>query len=177
MTSFVERDLQITFNNVKSAQKIDGPSHMLGHCMKAVDFVVELPNCYLYVEFKDPQDPESTDERRQEFVSRFLSGQLDRDFVYKYRDSFLYEWASGKADKPIRYFVLIALDSLDSAALLRRTDALKRQLPLDGPKSNSWTRPIVEGCEVFNIDKWNSHFSDYPIIRLSSHTTPAGGTP
>lgn len=177
MTSFIERDLQITFNNVRSARKFDGPNHGLSHCMKAVDFIVELPDCYLYIEFKDPQDPEATDDRRQEFDDTFRSGKLDPNLKYKYRDSFLYEWASGRADKPIHYFVLVALDSLDSAALLRRTDALKRQLPRRGPRSRSWIRPIVEHCEVFNIATWNNHLSDYPIIRLSSHTTPGGGIP
>ena len=177
MTSFVEHDLQITFKNVRSARKFDGSNHGLSHCMKAVDFIIELPDRYLYIEFKDPQHPESTDDRRQEFVEKFLSGKLDRNLKYKYRDSFLYEWASGRADKPIRYFVLVALDSLDSAALLRRTDALKRQMPLRGPNSSSWIRPIVEDCEVFNIDKWNSYFADYPIARLSSNSKPASGIP
>ncbi len=164
MISFTECDLQITFNNVENARKFDDDSHRLS-CMKAVDFVVELPECYLYIEFKDPQNPRTKDSDLKKFVERFQSGKLEENLKYKYRDSFLYEWASGKADKPIHYYVLVALDSLDSGALLIRTDALKRKLPLLGPNSTPWIRPIVEDCKVFNIDKWNNRFSDYPIIR------------
>ena len=37
---------------------------------------------------------------------------IDEDLKYKYRDSFLYEWAAGRVDKPVDYLILIALDSL-----------------------------------------------------------------
>ena len=36
MSTFTEDDLQITFPNVVSARKFDGPDHGLSHCMMAV---------------------------------------------------------------------------------------------------------------------------------------------
>ena len=69
--------------------------------MKAVDFIVELLDCYLFIEVKDPQAPQTPKPSRNEFLRRLKSGELDQDFKYKYRDSFLYEWASGRTNKPI----------------------------------------------------------------------------
>lgn len=85
--------------------------------MKAVDFIVELKDRSFFIEFKDPQNPDSKSGNEREFVEKFLSGNIDEDFKYKYRDSFLYEWASGKAEKPIYYYVLIAMDTLTEAEL------------------------------------------------------------
>ena len=92
-------------------------SHGLSHCMKAVDFVVELVDRYLFIEIKDPQAPQVPNQRLETFVHEFQSGQIDEDFKYKYRDSFLYEWASGRANKPIHYLVLVGLDRLTNAVL------------------------------------------------------------
>ena len=145
MTSFIEDDLQITFNNVREARKFDDASHGLNNCMKAVDFIVELDDRYLFIEFKDPQNPRARKKDQQKFIQQFQTGQIDEDLKYKYRDSFLYEWAAGRVNKPIYYFVLVALDSLDTAYLSRRTDELRGKLPMVVPNLVPWTRPIVEG--------------------------------
>ena len=132
---FTEGDLQIIINNAINARKFDDPSHGLSHCMKAVDFIIELSDQYLFIEFKDPQHPRSTPEAGQVFFDRFDSGILDEELKYKYRDSFLYEWAAERANKPIHYAVLIAHDNLSSGLLQRRTDELKRKLPTNGATS------------------------------------------
>ncbi len=57
---FAEEDLEIEIWRVVDARKFDDPpSHGLSHCMKAVDFIVERPDSYLFIEFKDPQDPKA----------------------------------------------------------------------------------------------------------------------
>lgn len=169
MSTFTEDDLQITFTNIVSVRKFDdGRSHRLSHCMKAVDFIVELPDRYLYIEFKDPQNPAGPDPQGGAYFKQFNSGQLDKSLRYKYRDSFLYEWAAGRADKPVYYLVLVALDTLTSPLLTQRQKALEQKLPLRGPQGQSWARPIVNGCAVFNMKSWNKKFPEYPISRRSS---------
>ena len=140
--------------------------------MKAVDFIVEFDDRYLFIEFKDPQNPKAPEEGGREFIEELRSSGLDSDLMYKYRDSFLYEWASGRAEKPIYYLVLVAWDGLSPADLTTRTDALRRLLPLDGPALGSWSRPIVADCFVFNVGSWNRNFPRYPLIRLSSGSQP-----
>ena len=101
---------------------------------------------------------------RLEFINKLKSGEIGENLKYKYRDSFLYEWASGRVNtKPIFYYVLIAIKNLSAADLLIRTDELKRKLPLHGPASGEWQYPIVNGCAVFNIDSWNKKFPTYAV--------------
>ena len=57
MTVFVEDNLQITVNGAVAVWKFDVPGHGLSHCMKAVDFIIELPDRYQFVEFKNPEAP------------------------------------------------------------------------------------------------------------------------
>lgn len=154
MTVFTEGNLEITFNNVTCAKRFE--DHGLT-CLKAVDFLVELSDRYLFIEFKEPHKPE-------QYAERFKKNQLDQMLKYQYRDSFLYEWAAGRVKKDTYYYVLIALDNLKTADWQRRTDALKKALPVGVP--HQWEKPIVSDCRVFNIDKWNKHFLDYQVRRL-----------
>ncbi len=90
MTAFTEGDLHIVFDDVVRARKFDEPSiHGLSNCMKAVDFVVELRECYLFIEFKDPQKPGVLAKDQQKFYESLESGKLDENLKVKYRDSFL----------------------------------------------------------------------------------------
>ena len=166
MTVLTEGNLQIAVNNAVNARKFDDQTHGMSHCMKAVDFVFELADRYLFIEFKDPQHPQASGSNRDEFVCQFRAGELDQDLKYKYRDTFLYEWASGRVNKPVYYYVLIASDRLTDADLTFRTEQLERQLPMRVPTSMQWPRPIANGCGVFNIDSWNKVLSQYPVNRL-----------
>ena len=167
MKVLTECDLQITITDAVCARKFDDASHRLSHCMKAVDFIVELPDRYLFIEFKDPQNPNASKENRKDFIERFKTGCMDNDLTRKYRDSFLYEWASGRADKPVDYLVLVALDTLPTPLLRHRRRELERKLPMNGPGGHPWPRPIASSCAVFNIEMWNKQFPGYPIERRS----------
>ncbi len=168
MTVLIEGDLKVTLPAGTKARKFDDGTHGLSHCMKAVDFIVELDDRLLFVEFKDPDDPAVINvQNPAEFVKRFLSGNLDSDLQYKYRDSYLYELASGRAKKPIYYFVLIGSVALTAAELLARTETLTRQIPVHGAKGKPWIRPFVAGCAVMNLLAWNKALPMYPASRLS----------
>ncbi len=162
-----EGDLQITIKDDLPVRKFDGDCHGLSHCMKAVDFIVELPDRYLFIEFKDPQDPKAPTEAEDTYLERFSAGQLDKNLIYKFRDSFLYEWASGRANKPIDYLVLVALDVLPTPLLRHRRRDLERKLPVNGPGGQPWPRPIASSCAVFDIETWNRLLPEYPIERCS----------
>lgn len=166
--TFTAGDLRIDFGGAIGGRRFDGPDHRLSHCMKAVDLIIKLPDCCLFVELKDPRHPRATPRSRTEFARRLRSGQLDEDLKRKYRDSLLYEWASGGADKPIDYLVLVALDTLDDAQLLIRTEALVRNLPQRGPDGRPWRREVVRTCAVLNVESWNRRFPGYPVSRVSA---------
>ncbi len=80
---FAEGDLEMDIPDVVRGGKFDGGRHGLNRCMKAVDFVVELADRYLFIEFKDPQHPHATPESRDQFIRRLDAGQLDEDLKYQ----------------------------------------------------------------------------------------------
>lgn len=169
MTTLIEADLEITLPEGAHGRKLDDPAtHGLSHCMKAVDFVVELADKIYFVEMKDPDNPAATPDRRAAFIQKLSSGTLDADLKQKFRDSFLFEWASNRADKPIVYVVLLGMSSLSPTDLLMRTESLKKQLPLNGPAGKDWPRPFVAGCAVMNIAAWNQRLGSMPVRRLSA---------
>ena len=169
MTVLFDDALQIALPAGAVGRKFDDATmHGLSHCMKAVDFIVELDDRWLFIEFKDPDHPEAKAKDRQRFIRQFLGGQLDGDLKTKFRDSFLYEWASGRADKPVYYFVLIGAADLSDADLLARGDALASQLPVLGPRDTPWLRPFVAGCAVMNLAAWNAALPQFPASRISA---------
>jgi hypothetical protein len=94
MTVLAEDDLQITLPAGVVGRKFDDEvSHGLSHCMKAVDFIVELDDRTYFVEFKDPENPNATPKDSAAFLKKFMSGAIDSDLKTKYRDSWLYEHA------------------------------------------------------------------------------------
>lgn len=167
-TKLIEGDLEISFPGAKNARNFDGQQHGLSHCMKAVDFVVEFPDRYLFVELKDPETPVALPDRSAKWIEDFRSGELDDDLVRKFRDSFIYEWAAGRADKPVFYYVLVAVSDQHSGLLGPKTADLRRRLPASLPPSRVWKKPIAHDCQVFNLQTWNMNLSNYPVRRLSS---------
>jgi hypothetical protein len=165
MTTLREGNLELKLPAGIKGRKFDDEHHGLSNCMKAVDFIVELPDRLFFIEFKDPDVPGAAAERRAAFIKKFQAGELDENLKYKYRDTFLYEWASGNVDKPVYYWILVAINTLTPAELLTRTEELQRKLPVKGPTSGVWKRQIVAGCSVFNIETWNKNLKDYPVLR------------
>jgi len=117
-----EGDIQITPKRGIQIRKFDdAASHGLTHCMKSVDFIMERRDKILFIEIKDPDNPQAGAANRDRFIGEFASGSIDADLVYKCRDSFLYEWASGGVQKPVHYYVLIAVEA-EQRAFARRPD-------------------------------------------------------
>ena len=171
MATLTEGDLRIDITDKAHVRRFDDEAtHPLSHCMKAVDFIIEWEDRYWFVELKDPQNPNAREEARSQFADKLRRAQLDTDFVYKYRDTLLYEWAAGRTQKPITYMVLISLDTLDPPLLLTRQDDLRRKLPAADQGAPEWRYPIATDCLVFNIDAWNHHLGDKAAIRREVRT-------
>ena len=163
-----ERDLEITINNATDARKFDEPGSPKPGQMKAVDFIVEYPDRYVFIEFKDPQHPDSNLTSYEELSAYYQSENIDQELVYKYRDSLLYEWAAGRAERDVYYLVLIAIEHLTTADLDKKKRDLDRKLPVG--IASSWEKSIVSGCGVFNLASWNEQFPNLRVRRLSSQT-------
>ena len=167
MTALVEGDLRLELPDAINGRQFDDPRHHgLSHCMSAVDWIVDLEDETYFVEVKDPDAPTArVHGQRDEFVRDLSSGKLSKKLVKKFRDTFLYEWACKRVDKPVRYVVIVALSELDPALLETRTDELNRRLPSGTP--GSWARPLAKGCIVVNLETWNQTFPQLRLSRIS----------
>lgn len=172
MTTCVEGDLEISFPTAWNVRRFDGPSHGFS-VMKAVDFIAESSDKIVFLEVKDPGRPSISESERMKLAEVYKSEQIDFDLKYKFRDSFLYEWACGRVRKPIHYWVLIALESLSRTQLGRRADALRPKLPVAAASPKDWNRNIAKDCTVFNMETWNSNASGCQVVRISTRNQPA----
>ena len=169
MPIITENDIQINFPDNLIVRRFDDDStHCLSHCMKAVDYIIEMADRIVFLEIKDPDNPNATNERRIIFFEELNSGKIDNFLKIKFRDSFLYEWACGHTTKPIHFWFLIGAEMLDSGQLVRRTESLKKQLPILGPGGRPWKNAFVADCEVMNLAAWNKQLLNFPAIRISA---------
>ena len=132
MSSLTEGELEFLFEGAVSARKFDGHDHGLTHCMKAVDFIIEFTDKYLFIEVKYPQSSGTTDDRRRQWIKELKSEKFVHNLKYKYRDLFLYEWGAGRGDKPIVYVVLIALDTLEPALMSSIQEWMQEWMQAEG---------------------------------------------
>jgi hypothetical protein len=160
-----EAELVFEFTGALQATVFDDKEkHGLSHCMKSVDFVVEYPDYYLYVEVKDPDNSQALAERRATFGTKLSSGALMSDVVRKYRDTWLYRWAEQRDAKPVRYVLLLQFSTLTPVMLLTLTDRLRQALPVVGPQT--WTRSFVAHAAVLDMNQWNAIGSHGTVRRV-----------
>ena len=109
----------------------------------------------LTLEVKAPEHPRDPAEQRESFLREFLAEEQDVALVRKFLDSRLYEWACGEVDKPVHYWVIVAIDDLGPPELANRADVLRRKLPVVESLPDRGKRGTVEDCRIFNIRTWN----------------------
>ncbi len=166
MTTLRENGLEIHLPAEAIGRRFDGDDHGLSHCMKAVDFIVEMPDLIYYIEIKDP-DRTANEQRRKQFSDELSSGKIDEELKTKFRDTWIYEWAERRITrKPVYYLVLIAFEKLTASELSARKSGVDRKLPVLGPSKQNWQRPFVRGCAVFNIAAWNRKFANMQVRRI-----------
>ena len=147
------------------AQRFDGSSHQMSHCMKAVDFLIDTPTARILLEIKDP-DAAMAPETSTEYAEKLVLGQLDTDLYYKYRDSWLYLYAMGRRKRvPHYYFVLLGLTTFTTESLAQRSTALQRKVSLEGP-NGPWRNRFVDQLFVFNLESWNRSFPQLEAQRI-----------
>ncbi len=167
MKEFCEKDIEIEFPDKAAPRRFDDQkTHKLAHCMKAVDCIFEWNGETYFLEIKDPEHPHAQAKDKAQFLQDFQSGVLNSKLAHKYRDSFLYEYASGRVKGEIHYIVLLCMSRLDSHLLSNRSDELRKSIPLEGP-SGPWQKPFVSSCIVLNIEAWKRHLAQFPVRRIS----------
>ena len=135
--------------------------------MSVVDFIVDYPTFDLFIEVKDPDDPNST--HVADFAKKLKNGKLLTSLARKYRDSWIYRWAEGRGDKPTKYAVLLQFGALDHAQMIRLADQLGTQLPKRCASTR--TREFVDHVAFFTMTEWN-RFGRYGQVERISASGP-----
>lgn len=158
-----EGELEFDFSDAVNGFKFDETNkqsryyHGLSHCMKAVDFVIELENDYLFVEVKDFHSPGEYNG-----FEKFTT--LKNSLKLKYRDTLLYRFAENRLNRPVRYLCLTTLEDALTSRLMKE---MRRIIPED-IASARWEAPIAKSCIVANIKRWNSKFPKWKVRRIES---------
>lgn len=166
----MERDLEFNFTDAIEAIVFDEMKdkglpnyHGIG-AMHRVDFVVELDSAILFVEVKDPNNPNAREKQKRKFLKEVDEGILSSTFASKYMDSFIYRWAENKTSKPIHYINLV---TLEEELLGNLSDEITAKLPPMNHDIPRWQRQVVNNVQVFNIDSWNASFPKWPVRRIA----------
>jgi hypothetical protein len=167
--TFTLKDIEFVYPSHITARDFDKEVALAyagsSHRIKSVDVIFDLPDTVYFVELKDPDDPAAQSKAREEFIHGFLNGLKDEIFCGKFMETFRYEWEHGNLNKPVVYFVIIALSSLDSALLLRRNEALSQVRPF---KCNCHFKKFLHSWSFHNIKTFNALISDIQVKRLSA---------
>lgn len=169
-TKVRERDIEIDFTNAIDTLVFDqmnaGQSnyHGIGE-MHRVDFIIELDEAILFVEVKDPSNPNAQEKGLQKFRNELNNGTLSSTFASKFIDSFFYRWAEDKLSKSVHYLSIV---TLEGEVLPSFSDEIAKKLPSAGKSSQRWQRHPVQNCQVFNLETWNENFPKWPVTRVTA---------
>jgi hypothetical protein len=169
-----EQELEFDFRAAITSAQLDEPgNHSMAHCMRTVDFLVEWPDEFWFVEIKDPSHSGIPRNLRTQKIIRAFVDKIQNRRLFsnelgpKLKDSFLYLYLSNRLpSKTMRYAVLLAVPVFDPALMLFAADELKISACLLGPDSSAWGNHYVEDVLVFNEQSWNDSLPDCPVRRL-----------
>ncbi|MBF0294090.1 MAG: hypothetical protein HQL96_02790 [Magnetococcales bacterium] len=170
---WAEKDLRIDFAGAVAVFSLDqhGKGHGLTHRFKGVDIVVEWQDAIWLVEVKDPENsripPQHLTMQQKNFQETVASKSLIEQELYpKLIDTLLFlALDRGIPAKPLRYFAILCLSSLDPVQLSHLQDKLLRHDGdwLKGP-SEGWGKAF--SAHIFNLESWNRNFPKYPLTRI-----------
>lgn len=174
MDKFVqEGNLQFDFSKSKSVWKIEKEiSPTMSHCMKCAEFIVRWPGEIWLIEVKDPENPnipeKYSDEKYKNFVDSLKRNTLfDHELGPKAKDTFLYLYLNNElGGEPLRYLVLLGLDSFKDSYISSLHTQLKRSICFLGPDNSAWANQYFESALVFNIRNWNKYFPECKVKRI-----------
>lgn len=148
------------FPNAISIRKFDDPEmHQMSHTMKAVDVLIDMPECRIFIEIKNYEANRdwkgflTKDKKREAFLD------LGFSLKYKYRDSFLYQWCQKKKEKK-SIFVFLT-DWPNNSQIHSFQNALHWQslFPVQKERDNIWgkvwKRTFIADAIMVNENLWN----------------------
>lgn len=151
---FFEFDIPNAIDLFKFDEVNNNSPHYHGvSCMKAVDVMVEMPDCYLFVEIKEYSREEIAEMLRQRGMQKGSNTHyLKNNLRAKYKDTVLYRLCENKLDKDIIYICLL---NFDPALLTLFRKTLIKDIPVGIANKKRWRKPLLGNLVVVDESAWN----------------------
>ena len=149
MTTLREGEIEFVFGDAWRAEKFDRRGVRWPKGISPVDFVVEGKGEIVLLEVKDPSAARATPEQRQRFAQDMQTRTLVHEgLVPKARSSYGFLHLMARDTKPMRFVVVIGVESLSIEPLLieQLADRLRRRVKTEAPEP--WKREYVAACTV-----------------------------
>ncbi|MGO7078403.1 hypothetical protein ACCT03_32020 [Rhizobium johnstonii] len=157
-----ELDLEFSFPTANKVIPFDNNEYHSGSTIKRVDFIAEYDGKHIFIEIKDPDQPNANDV--SSFIKKMKSGNLIQSLSGKFRDTLFFRSIQGNVDIDVIYIVLISMRILDPALLLAKQDELVRSIPI---RHSDWARDCAANCIIMNVEQWKRMFGEHSIRRVS----------
>ena len=170
---FDEGNLTFDFNNCGAAERFD-VSNTNPYGMKAVDFVVETADCLYFIEVKDYQNPNASQERREKDYKMLISAANDKESMFvmemgaKIKDSLLRKYAEGVSFiKKATYLLFINLDKLGEFELGLLKSKISGHVPtgLNNDRFNAFSKISFDLVNAERITRYGIVCTDKPGAR------------
>ena len=157
MKIFAESGFAFDFSGSVTSYRADEPSY---DGLSAVDFIVETPDEYLFIEVKNPNNKMARPESRTAFLEEMKSSEFSLKMAVKFKDSLLKELAMGNAfDKPIICIFLLEYTKFDA----RQRSHLYERINSRIPKFEEKIYKSIQSIKFKLLHSKNEFISDYNI--------------
>jgi len=145
-----------------------------GSFLNAVDWIVEIDNALLLIEFKNYSRPETIIEHQDsnQGAKRKFRDKLYENVLRKYYFSSYYLFACGQR-KVVNYVLVVETPNLDSVIGKRAQASIQRRLPFDLQNNAEITGVLIDFFKVLSISDWNELYPMFPLYKCSNGPTPA----
>ena len=127
MKIFEESGFEFDFSNSITSYKADEPSY---DGLNGVDFIVETPDEYLFIEVKNLDNKRARPENRTEFLEEMRGNEFFLKMAAKFKDSLLKELAmSHTFHKPVSCIFLLEYTEFDARQRSRLYERIDGRIP------------------------------------------------
>ena len=160
---FDESGFRFDFSNCLSAYKAD---RIMYHDLPALDFVVEMDECILFIEVKNPDHPNATAQSRKAFMKDLYDNVYPYLISDKFKNELLRTWSrGGEFSKPILCVFILAFRLFSKTDRARLQEKIYNRLPFSLNKEEFGGKKHFEKrFELCSVDEFRALFPTISLV-------------
>ena len=159
---FDESGFRFDFSKCVSAYRAD---LMKYHDLPALDFVAEIEDCILFIEIKNPDHNDATEQSRFEFLKDLCSNVYPYMISDKYKNELLRVWSrGGEFIKPILCVFVLEFSILSKTDKARLQEKIFNRLPLSLNKAEfGGKKHFIKRFELCSVNEFRCLFPEITV--------------